>query len=86
MTMPQTPAAIRSKRKVTGLIFRPEAKSLYSSDFLSRLDKVRAESTVYKADNLPVLICFGYHSKSTKVVDKNPTTGINIVIDPPGKF
>jgi hypothetical protein len=28
----------------------------------------------------------GYHSKSTKVVDKSPTTGINIVIDPQGKF
>jgi hypothetical protein len=36
--------------------------------------------------NLPVLIYFGYHSKSTKVVHKIPITGINIVMYPPGKF
>ena len=46
---------------------------------------MRGLNPLYKADSLPVLICFGYHSKSTKVVDKSPTTGINIVILPPCK-
>jgi len=46
MTIPQTPAAMRSKRKVMGFMFNPEANSLYSSDFGSREDKERAESTV----------------------------------------
>lgn len=36
--------------------------------------------------NPPVLIYFGYHSKSTNVVHKIPISGINIVMYPPGKF